>query len=57
MDIFKLILLAFFAYVFFDLFVGGGSLHLRLGRKEKPILKLKIGDVENQDTEKEEGPF
>lgn len=57
MGIFRLILLAFFAYIFFDLFIGGGSLQLRLGRKEKPILKLKIGDLENQDTEKEEGPF
>jgi hypothetical protein len=51
MYILKITLLVFFAYVFFDLFFGNGSLNLRLGKKENPILRLKIG----KDEEKEEG--
>lgn len=58
MSILKLILLTCLAYVFFDLFVGGGSLNLRLGRKDKPILRLKIGDLEEtKDEEKEKGSY
>jgi hypothetical protein len=53
MYILKITLLVFFAYVFFDLFFGNGSLNLRLGKKENPILRLKIG----KDEEKEEGLF
>lgn len=53
MGILKLFLLIFFGYIFFELFFGNGSLNLRLGKKEKPILRLKIGN----DEEKEEGPF
>jgi hypothetical protein len=53
MYILKITLLVFFAYVFFELFFGNGSLNLRLGKKENPILRLKIG----KDEEKEEGPF
>lgn len=53
MYILKITLLVLFAYVFFELFFGNGSLNLRLGKKENPILRLKIG----KDEEKEEGPF
>jgi hypothetical protein len=53
MSILKLFLLIFFAYIFFELFFGNGSLNLRLGKKEKPIFTLKVGN----DEEKEEGPF
>ena len=55
MYILKITLLVFFAYIFFELFFGNGSLNLRLGKKENPILRLKIG--KDEDTEKEEGPF
>jgi hypothetical protein len=53
MYILKITLLVFFAYIFLELFFGNGSLNLRLGKKENPILRLKIG----KDEEKEEGPF
>jgi hypothetical protein len=55
MGILKLFLLIFFGYIFFELFFGNGSLNLRLGKKEKPILRLKIG--RDEDAEKEEGPI
>jgi hypothetical protein len=53
MYILKITLLVFFAYIFLELFFGNESLNLRLGKKENPILRLKIG----KDEEKEEGPF
>lgn len=53
MDILRLLFLALMAFVFFALFFGHGSLKLRLGRKEKPILRFRMGDFE--DEEKEEG--
>lgn len=57
MGILKLFLLIFFGYIFFELFFGNGSLNLRLGKKEKPILRLKIGDGDGDGDEKEEGSF
>ena len=52
MEILRLLFLAFTSFIFFSLLMGYGSFRLRLGKKEKPILDLRIGDCE--DNEKEE---
>jgi hypothetical protein len=52
MDILKILFIIFILYVLFDLFFGHGELHIRLGKKELPILNLKIGNSEDTDKEK-----
>lgn len=57
MEMLKLLFSILLCFIFFDLFFGHGSFHLRLGKKQKPIFTFKIGNSEDEDDEKEKGSF